>query len=137
MSVLVVHCADTRDMLGHYPPRCYPAHGWTNASSVVKSFEMGGQRYPGSDYVFTRVANGVEQRMRVFGFFVLPDGNLVPDMGELDKAAGRRAATQYGAAQVQVIGGEGLSEEDRMALIQRFLDEYEPVIRAIAEGASG
>jgi len=136
MSVLLVHCADTRDMLGHYPPRCYPAHGWSSASTEIASFELGGSMYAGTDYRFTRAANGVEQRMRVFGFFVLPDGKIVPDMGELDKAAGRRAATRFGAAQVQVIGGEGLSEEARMDLIERFLEEFEPVIRVIARGGS-
>ncbi|MFW6061969.1 MAG: exosortase-associated EpsI family protein, partial [Planctomycetota bacterium] len=29
LSLLVVHCRDARDMTGHYPPVCYPAHGWT------------------------------------------------------------------------------------------------------------
>ncbi|MDY7108295.1 MAG: exosortase-associated EpsI family protein, partial [Planctomycetota bacterium] len=28
LHLLVVHCSDARDMLGHYPPICYPSAGW-------------------------------------------------------------------------------------------------------------
>ena len=29
--IVVVHCSDARDLDGHYPPKCYPAHGWITA----------------------------------------------------------------------------------------------------------
>ena len=30
VHVLVVHCSDARDMIGHYPPICYPSSGWVS-----------------------------------------------------------------------------------------------------------
>src|SRR5262245_21230560 len=29
VSLTLVQCRDARDMGGHWPPVCYPAHGWT------------------------------------------------------------------------------------------------------------
>ena len=31
VDLLFVHCKDAQDMLGHHPPVCYPAHGWSTA----------------------------------------------------------------------------------------------------------
>ncbi|MEO1278713.1 MAG: exosortase-associated EpsI family protein, partial [Planctomycetota bacterium] len=40
-SVLIVHCGDVRDMMGHYPPVCYPSNGWemdgTEAEEIVRT----------------------------------------------------------------------------------------------------
>src|SRR5688572_20190410 len=27
-DVMIIHCTDARDMDGHFPPVCFPAHGW-------------------------------------------------------------------------------------------------------------
>ncbi|MEC9372789.1 MAG: exosortase-associated EpsI family protein [Planctomycetota bacterium] len=135
-SLLVVHCADMRDMRGHYPPICYPAHGWTQDAAEMESFTWAGGRYPGVDYDFHRVVRGTRQEMKIFGFFILPDGRIVAEMDELSRAAGRRSTTQLGAAQVQIIGGEELSEERRSEIINEFVRAIEPTIRTIAEGAA-
>src|SRR5579884_1718328 len=29
VEFLLIQCSDVRDLLGHYPPRCYPANGYT------------------------------------------------------------------------------------------------------------
>jgi len=134
-QLLAVHCADTRDMQGHYPPVCYPAHGWeTERPAITTSFELGGQRFPARSYKFYRVLQGTEQQMAVFNFFVLPDGQIVADMETLRRVASRRAASQLGAAQFQLVGGETLSEAERRELIEEFIRAIQPAIRTVAEG---
>ena len=32
VTLLFVHCGNVRDMSGHYPPNCYPAHGWRSVT---------------------------------------------------------------------------------------------------------
>jgi hypothetical protein len=133
-NVLLVHCSDTRDMRGHYPPVCYPAHGWKLVEARTTTMTMGGQSYPARSYLFSRVVQGVEQRMLNFSFFVLPDGTLVADDAALDRSSGARWATQLGAAQVQIVGGEDLPEPERMAIVQEFIAALEGAIRTVAQG---
>lgn len=136
ISLLVVHCGDMRDMRGHYPPVCYPAHGWTMRSADTTSFSTRGQQYPGAEYEFTRVVGGAERDMEIFSFFILPDGEIAPDMDALNRAAGRRSMTGLGAAQVQIIGGEDLPPKEQRELIDEFVRGIEHTIRVIAEGVS-
>jgi len=137
VSLLVVHCGDSRDMLGHYPPVCYPAHGWLEDGLRETTVEIEGMRYPARWYRFRRSASGAEQQFGVFGFFVLPDGRIVADMETVTAVSGRRAVAALGAAQVQVISDESLEPAERRRLINRFVKAVTPLIRTIAEGGQG
>lgn len=133
-SVLIVHCSDTRDMRGHYPPVCYPAHGWQEVDVTPTTITIGGQAYPARTYDFARVVEGVEQRLHIFSFFVLPDGSIVADDAALDRWSSKRYATQLGAAQFQVVGGENLPESERREVVDEFVRALEGPIRIIARG---
>lgn len=135
VSLLVVHCGDMRDMRGHYPPVCYPAHGWRMDDSETSSFSANGQQYPGKEYRFSRALSGSDLEMEIFSFFILPDGTIAPDMETLSRMAGRRAMAGLGAAQVQIIGGEDLPEEEQRKLVDQFVDAIESMIRTIDQGA--
>src|SRR6185295_7672981 len=39
-SLLIVQCKDSRDMLGHYPPVCYPAHGMTQMLTQSRDWQI-------------------------------------------------------------------------------------------------
>ncbi len=132
--LLVVHCQQTRDMLGHYPPQCYPAHGWTQEAVRETTLEFNGQTFAARDYEFDRPGQSAEQRMLIYSFFVLPNRNIVADMETLNRVSGRRAASQLGAAQVQILGGENMPKEQRRKIISEFILAIEPVIREVAEG---
>ncbi len=134
VALLVVHCTDTNDMLGHYPPQCYPAHGWRREGTQQTTLEFEDQLYPATEYEFNRMVQGREQRMSVFSFFVLPDGSIVADMKGLKSASGRKSASQLGAAQVQIVGGEDLPAEKRREIVHEFVRAIEPTIRVVAEG---
>ncbi len=43
-SLLFVHCGDARDMNGHYPPVCYPAHGWKLGDTQPLNIEINGEK---------------------------------------------------------------------------------------------
>lgn len=136
VSVLIVHCGDVNDMLGHYPPVCYPAHGWTEESREDTTAPLAGHDYPARQYVFRRINRGAEQTMTVVNFFVVPDASehIVSNMERLQRLAQRREAAGLGSAQVQIVGGEGMTEERRREVVAQFVGAIEPVIREIAEG---
>lgn len=135
-SLLIVHCGDVRDMIGHYPPNCYPAHGWREVANESAEFSLSGLRFPAREYLFSRVSDGVEARMRVFNFFVLPDtsAQIYADYEALDRASRGRRSAALGAAQVQVLGGENLTVAERREVVQTFVQAIESTVRTVGEG---
>ena len=136
-SLLVVHCASLDDMIGHYPPICYPAHGWRKDEDQgvrETTFELDGMRFPARNYRFYRLISSTRQDMNVFSFFVLPDGRIVSDMERLREVAGNRARAQFGAAQVQIVGGEHLPPDVRAEKMEEFVQAIEKVLRTVGSG---
>jgi hypothetical protein len=125
IALSLIHCSDFRDMAGHYPPVCYPAHGWTLADpiAVVSSFAAGHEaaamientslsieglgQFPVRCYRFSRMGDGLVQiKMTVFNAFILPDGSWVSDLGTIRQGAARRRLAGEGVAQLQLgVGG--------------------------------
>jgi len=136
-SLLLVHTGDARDMLGHYPPKCYPAHGWVEVDRKDTSIALGAGSVPATEYSFTRTSDGFEQSMNVIGFFVVPGGpsDVVASYGEVTAAGRRRDRAGLGAAQIQLVSGGDLDAAERREIAAEFVQAIEPVIRIIAGGA--
>lgn len=131
VSLLIVHCGDVRDMQGHYPPVCYPAHGWKMESAERATAPLGGQAMPAMSYLFSRSDKGLTQQMRILNFFVLPDGRVLADDADLDKVSKSRAGAGLGSAQVQLVFSESIDASEQAALVERFARAVEPVVRAV------
>ena len=120
-TFVVVHCSDVRDMVGHYPPVCYPANGWSLQPSegAPVSIELeGGIKLALQRYRFVRAErDGAVRQMTVLNGFVLPDGSTTTDMRDLMARSERRTISSQGAAQVQfVFGGDpDLKQADEAA----------------------
>lgn len=138
-SLLVVHCGDVGDMEGHWPPICYPAHGWVLESEKEVAIQVSAVQIPAREYFFRRVVDGFEQTMNVIGFFVVPNGSaeVVSSYEALKGAARRRSLAGLGAAQIQLVGGGDLSASERRQIAQEFVQAIEPLIREIAGGVHG
>ncbi len=136
LQLLIVHCGNTLDMQGHYPPVCYPAHGWKQDSSEPLSVTAEGVRLPATLYRFTRVVDGVERAMSVINFFVVPrdDEQFFADMGALNRASRSVVTAGLGAAQVQIVSLDPQSNLREDPAVGRFLEAVGPVLRVIAEG---
>ncbi len=138
ISLLLIYCDDTRNLMGHYPPACYPnARGWSLVHSVPEPVEMLQRDHPATNYAFSRVVEGVERDLSVLNFMVSPspEAPMLPDMDALTRAEPTRFTPGLGAGQVQILGLDSLQVESREAAKREFLRAIEPVIRVIAEGA--
>ncbi len=135
-NLLLVHCGDMRDMQGHYPPICYPAHGWTHLESRMTYFDVGADRLPARSYRFEREVQGSQQRMAVVGFFILPDGTLAADIKDLNRRATNRSLSGLGAAQVQLVVDEAMPVERRREILEQLGRAIEPTIRVISRSES-
>lgn len=135
VSVLFVHCGDTRDMQGHYPPICYKNQGWGSPVEQRRvTLRAQGLRVPAMDYVFRQFLDGRERTLRIVNFFVLPGGRFAADMDALDQASRRADAAGLGAAQVQIIAGERIAESERLELAEMFAQALWPALEAVREG---
>ncbi len=138
----LIHCSDFRDMGGHYPPVCYPAHGWSlehenrvgsgdllafdpearaaeadESGAAAVSLAIGDGFGPAemAIYRFSRAGRDLQSvRMTVVSAFILPDGRWSRSLGQIRDAAGRRRLAAEGVAQVQIAmaGWPGLDAID-------------------------
>lgn len=107
VHVLMVHCSDSRDMVGHYPPICYPSAGW-EMEPVSEQEELtlraGSMELPVRQYRFRGIRErGREDNIRIFSTFILPDGSVTPDKDDMYSQSERLSVAVQGVAQFQVI----------------------------------
>jgi hypothetical protein len=116
VNVLIVHCGDARDMIGHYPPVCYPSSGWVQMDSepeVDSELEITGRVLPVREYLFRRMRDrGQEDVIRIFNAFVLPDGRVTRRIDDINQQSERLAVSVQGVAQVQVITSATIPAEE-------------------------
>lgn len=132
-TLLIVHCADARDMQGHYPPVCYPANGWILPRDGAAACPLGGDA-EATRYDFERLDDvGARRRLRVFNYFVLPDGTSGPDMASVNRLARRRSLSALGVAQVQVAFDGDLDEPTCRAAAEELLAGVAPLLASLGD----
>ncbi|UYV11704.1 MAG: EpsI family protein [Phycisphaera sp.] len=139
-SILVVHCGDVRDMMGHYPPVCYPSNGWdvdsVNGEHIDRS--VGGP-IPITRYHVSRGDGEARVSRVIANTFVVPraDDPLGRDDRALDRVTRTRWSSGLGAAQVQIITNAQMDPATRERIERSVADELEGLIGAIARGREG
>lgn len=144
----IVQCRYAGDMLGHYPPKCYPSYGdtmltarrrdWSVPTVGAAGLEGKPWAIAGTEYRFERLVDGKSYRRTVYNFMVAPGRGLAPDMKELDEAAEDYRRRYYGTAQVQVVfaslAGQEPSEAERDEIFSTLMQACRPAIEVLAAG---
>jgi len=140
VGVLIVQCKDARDMQGHYPPRCYPANGATLVEQLPRIWTIGGLKIPGMEYLFTQLTQGINQELRVYNFFVIPEipglparavRGICPDIQAVYQSGEDYQRRYYGAAQFQFVFPNDLSQPVRDRIMTELLEQNVSVIRTL------
>ena len=134
VSLLIVHCEDARDLLGHYPPVCYVAHGWHQAAAVPAERQAGGETLQVTDYQFTSQRFDRTGELRIDNFMVLPDGRVCRDMDGVEALARDHRRKFFGAAQVQVVTDATWSESDRHEVFRELIGAAQPLLDELRSG---
>ena len=74
-TLFIAYCRDARSMMGHHPPKCYPASGWRQvgpASNFAIS-RSDGREIKAAVYKFTRHQADERELFVVNGFFAAGD----------------------------------------------------------------
>ena len=135
-TLLLVHCSDSRSLLGHYPPVCYPSQGWTQLASAPRNVETDSMAVLGTEYTFTHGTLSQSARLGVLHFTVLPDGRTAPDMGLLEFITRDKKAKYFGGASLQLIVDAGLSDTKRDEIYKLLLQATSEWIRLVQSGIS-
>jgi hypothetical protein len=135
-SFLLVQCLDARDLLGHYPPNCYKANGYEEISAVPRRCVSGALQIDGTLYTFSSAKLGRKDALKVFDFMILPNGRIAPDMDSVSAIARDRRIRHFGAAQLQVVTEDDLSERDRQAIVDDLLVGVQGAIDVIRTGVT-
>ena len=135
VSVLLVQCSDARDILGHYPPVCYVAQGWTLGSSQAADWQVDDLRIAGTAYMFTATRRALPAAQHVYNFILLSDGRVCRGMNEVDDVARDARKKFFGASQVQVIFDDTISQRERDEIFTSVVRAYRPLLDTIRSGA--
>ena len=155
VSVMLVQCKLAKDMLGHYPPRCYPAHGATLLRAEPRRWTLADDAGPlqvsGTEYEFAEPdpsgaalpvfgpeagldsgrAGRAGRRRVVMSFLIVPGVGIAGDMQGVSRAAEDYRERHHGAAQVQVVFDPSAGLPDRAAREAIFRELLRPALPAI------
>ncbi len=132
--LLIVQCADARDMAGHYPPICYPAQGWKSSQPVrVVNLNVGGQTMTAVRYEFARESFDRDRSIVIFGFFAVPGGGLIADMPGIRQIASDYTSRPFGAAQIHIVLDGRVQPEREQPIAEELLGHVRTVIDTLAD----
>lgn len=135
VTLLLVQCKDARDLAGHYPPICYPAHGWIEDYARPRDWTVRGLNIQAMEYGFSFARLEDTSRIVVYNFMVLPDGQILRDMQGVRQAADDYTRHFFGAAQVQLIADAIVPDARRGQAFHDLLAANQPLLEALMSGA--
>jgi hypothetical protein len=136
VTLVLVHVRDARDILGHYPPVCYPSQGWVQTASRACDWRRPGRVLHGSEYTFVRDRLEGTATTVVDNFLVIPGGQTFRDMTGVEVAAQDRLRKLFGAGQVQFVHDGGVAPERRHQIVEELLGLLDPVLVEISNRES-
>ncbi|MBL4701986.1 exosortase-associated EpsI family protein [bacterium AH-315-I18] len=133
-TVLLAQFSDRRDLLGHYPPVCYPSQGWRIVSDKYWNVMVDEVLIPAREYKLVKSGPNNADQMIVGNFLIVPDGRLVRDMTGLGGLSVNKYHNQFGAAQMQVVIHGYLAANVREQIFRELVIGHYPLIQAIQSG---
>jgi hypothetical protein len=134
VSMLLVQCRDARDIGGHYPPRCYPSHGWRQDEAIPRDWVVEGETFPGMEYRFSYDRLGVPSEIVVYNFIIRPGGAIERTTRGLREAAADRRKKLFGGGQFQLVFQGDTTHSQRDEILAELLPIVLPVIFEIRSG---
>lgn len=133
VTLLIVHCKDSRDLLGHYPPVCYGNQGWTIDQSTPSDWLAAGRTFTGMRYRLSSNIGGIERKIVIDNVMLLPNRSTGRNMDDVEAVARDSSLKGFGAAQVQLIYDASVEDDRRDALTRRFLEQIAPLADEILD----
>lgn len=135
-TLIIVQCADTRDMAGHYPPICYPSSGWEKDGEIEQvPLQIGTRTIIARRYAYKRETFEREVGTVVYGFFAVPAAGFPADMEKIRSIASDYTSRPFGAAQIQVVLGSNLDRAEEITIVEAMLSPLQSVLDLLSDPA--
>ena len=132
--VQFVQCGDARDIVAHYPPRCYVlSRGMEQLAAQSRDWQVGDLAIAGTEYEFRGSNFSMNDAVVVQNFVMLPDGRICRDMEQVKSQVSQRER-YYGAAQIQLAFNASMSAESRDAALVELAAAFRPLIDVVLRG---
>jgi hypothetical protein len=135
LTLLIVQCKRSGDMVGHYPRNCYRSIGNEMTKAEPREWDVDGLRIPITEYHFRKTENRRTAWTIVYNFMIVPGRGIVRDMDEVKAAAEDYQQRYYGAAQFQLVFHAPLPQQERDEIFSLFLRALVPTIKTLNSGA--
>lgn len=150
VSLLIVNCSNAADLMGHYPPNCYPAQGKEEIKEDTRPrvWHLPHMDIHGMEYHFA-AKSPTDQEQWVYNFFVMPlvpsltvshkelDGVICPDKDCVEKSGEDYQRTYYGAAEFQLVTSTQLTAQQRDQAMIDLLTPCENLLSTLENRPSG
>lgn len=134
VQLLIDQCKDSRDMLGHYPPVCYPANGSIMIAETPRDWHVGDLTIHGMEYEFSdRMKDQTYQRV-VYNFLIIPGRGIARDMSAVSSAAEDYQERYYGAAQFQMVMSATVPRAERDRIFAMMVGARPDIIKTLMSG---
>src|SRR2546421_11997786 len=134
VSLLIVQCKLSGDMVGHFPPICYPSHGYDLVRKAPRDWQVSSIKIPGMEYEFVKIEGGRPERTIIYNFFVVPTRGMARDIDGVKAAAEDYQQRYYGAAQFQVEFDGEVPRTERDEIFVALMDKAVAVIEQLNKG---
>jgi hypothetical protein len=140
VSLLIVQCKRSGDMVGHYPRNCYRSIGNEMVVAEPRIWKVGDVSVPLTEYHFKQTKAGQTYWTIVYNFMIVPGRGIVADMEGVKSAAEDYQQRYYGAAQYQLVfhavpPRQPMPQAQRDEIVSLFLRELLPTIKTLNSGA--
>jgi hypothetical protein len=129
--VFIAYCSDARTMVGHHPPRCYPASGWLMAEPKPDDdFEFAradGRLILGTTYRFVREGVITAELEVANGFFAAGD-RFFRSLGDARKVVKPALLGGKGLFQFQILFQGNRPNDDVLGYVSEIINAIPDVI---------
>jgi len=131
VGFLFVDVQDARDTVGHYPPVCYPAQGWSTQVTAPVTRRLPDRTVTLTEYTFVRGVFDEDAALVVDDFFVLPGLGTAPDRDPVIAAAKDLSRRFYGVAQIQLVFVGESTAQQRQAAFEDLITPARDLIQTV------
>jgi exosortase len=127
--LLLIHCRDVRDMLGHWPASCYVSAGWKPEKDAARTIEVphAGLELQALRHRFSRVrGEDLVERTEVWSAFLAPGEPPTGNLQDLAGRAGGRLRSRQGIAQIQVCFPGFVTDDEADRAVRSILEAFPP-----------
>jgi hypothetical protein len=150
VALLIVNCGDARDMMGHYPPICYPSQGEEEEKELTRDriWHLPHMDIHGMEYHFAP-KSPTDQEQIVYNFFVMPrvpsltvshkelDGVICKDIDSVYTSGEDYQRRYYGAAEFQLVTGPQMTPQQRDQAFVELLTPCENLLLTLENRPTG